>query len=429
MRDSSSSSWVENVKVLVPLVVLGSLAGGSAFYVFVNDWPLSLAFYYATQALFGCMYGVPTETNSTSQVFTLFLYLLGATLCASAIGAFSSHLVSHATLVSSDERRRLRLQSSVAPENKQQQEKTTADTVLHRQTLYHQRSQSLAVAAALGWLLVGTLLWSFFEGKSIAGAAFFALGAMTAAGGPAPVCYNDSSPDPYAIDCWLGHTQALALAFYILVGVPLFTFAAGQWALTIVERAIRADELKTLRRPLTEAELQLVDSLQKSHKAKDLPRLSLGRGAGSGYNGDGDRGTLELDLADFIVLECIRLQKIDEDDLLAIKTLFGELGASASSSSSSSSDSRRAFASSYNAASRRSSPDVAVVDVDADVDVDVDVEGSARLTRSLSSLGAMGADSYNARVLPLALARSGSGSVSGAGAGGDASEHSPLVPQ
>ena len=52
MRDSSSSSWVENVKVLVPLVVLGSLAGGSAFYVFVNDWPLSLAFYYATSELY-----------------------------------------------------------------------------------------------------------------------------------------------------------------------------------------------------------------------------------------------------------------------------------------------------------------------------------------------------------------------------------------
>lgn len=329
---------INNVLLLAPIIVLGSIAASTVFYTMCNDWPIGMAFFFATQALFGCMYGVPSEEKALSQTYTLGLYLWGSTLCSAAIGAFASHLVSHATLVSRDERKRLRLQSTPSNTNLDGSPKpVTANEFFHQQSLFHANMKNTAVIAALVWLVIGTVAVSTLEGKSIGSSVFFSLGAITAAGTPSPLCLSSSDD----IDCEMGTGQSVLLALYIIIGVPLFTFAFGQFALAIVERAIRADERKILERPLTGAEFQLLRSLHdddllddptrasRPHRDSAEPqpsgygadRLAKNRGTGN-INTRGAGDVFELTLADFIVLELIRLQKIDEEDLASIKALF-----------------------------------------------------------------------------------------------------------
>lgn len=293
------SSLVNDILLLAPLIILSSILLATLFYAVFNDWPWATSFFFATQALFGCMYEVPTETRPLSAVFTLGLYLWGSTLCSGAIGAFASHVVEHASLVSRDERKRLRLQGADVAS-------ITASEFLSRQSLFGARMRNMAVVAALAWLVAGTVLISVLENKSVASSLFFSLGAVTAAGTPSPLCLSSSED----VDCEMGAWQSVLLSLYIIVGVPLFTFAFGQFALAIVERAIRADERKVLERPLTISEFQLLRSLH--HQDSDEARANHAE-------------VFELTLADFIVLECIRLQKIDEDDLIVIKALFDKI--------------------------------------------------------------------------------------------------------
>ena len=289
---SCSSSVLENLLYIVPVAVVVSLCVGTAVYVKLNKWPVSLSLYYATQVLFGCNFGVPTEPSSDSPYFTLGLYLWGSTVFAGTVGAFASHLVSHASLVSKDERTKLRaLQGGGGGGLGGGGLGGGAESILHSQTLFEQRMQLASVGAALLWLLAGTWIWSFFERESVADAAFFALGAMSTAGFPAPVCFpqpDDGGAADDAIDCWLGPSQSLLLALYIAVGAPLFTFAFGQFALSIVERAIRADEQKVLERPLTAQEFQLLRSLQL--EAGEGGGEEGGGGGGGGGGGAGGRG-------------------------------------------------------------------------------------------------------------------------------------------
>jgi Ca2+-binding EF-hand superfamily protein len=69
----------------------------------------------------------------------------------------------------------------------------------------------------------------------------------------------------------------------------------------IVERAIKHEELLAISRPLTESEYEFAASLNtiKTEERKGL-----------------------IDMGDFIVLELLRMRRINQDDLVDIKAMF-----------------------------------------------------------------------------------------------------------
>lgn len=390
------STLAGNILLLAPLIIFVSIALATLFYYCYNDWPLSTSLFFATQALFGCMYEVPSETRPLSEVFTMGLYLWGSTLCAGAIGAFTSHVVEHASIVSRDERKKLRLQNS--------DEAITPSEFLSRQSLFSARMRNLAVVAALGWLVLGTVSISFLENKSVGSSLFFSIGAVTSAGTPTPVCLSSSKE----MDCEMGAWQSLLLSLYIIIGVPLFTFAFGQFALAIVERAIRADERKVLERPLTQAEFQLLRSLHHREVGQ------IGR-----------TDVFELSLSDFIVLELIRLQKIDEDDLANIKRLFDKLKLSELNLLSMPSSGRRAPSEPPQPryGSSNEEGDARIIGLPAalstprrlqhheNLDTDTPSTTPSRLRRSISLNASSGLDIFNAAVLATPGGGDGGGVV------------------
>ena len=305
---SSASSQMGLVSV-----VLGSLLTATLAYSLINhEWSLPWCFYYATQAVFGVMYGNLQQSSPLGDGFTLLLYIGGSSLCASAVGAFLSSALQDAALVASDERRKHRASfvgsrsSLSAPESAPVSDEGLSAT-MQSMSVFHSGSRKFFTFAIVAWVALGTVATALFKGVEFPRALQIALGAVSAAGSPSPSADVSSFSD----------TESLALALYISVGVPLFAAALGQLSVSVIEQAVRQDEQRTLARPLTDEEFKLVKGLHSHSGHLSADELSS-------QAADCDEAD-EIDLSDFIVLEMLRLQRLDEEELRAITALFDDL--------------------------------------------------------------------------------------------------------
>jgi hypothetical protein len=124
------------------------------------------------------------------------------------------------------------------------------------------------------------------------------------------------APDPSTF----GDLESIFLALYIMIGVPLFSITLGQLSLSIVENAVRESERQILSRPLSTDEFSLVRALHRHDH-----RHSFNVTKAKAKEEEEEDEEEHVDLSDFIVLELLRLQRVDEDELLAITALFDKL--------------------------------------------------------------------------------------------------------
>ena len=81
--------------VIGPVVFCLAVAIAAIFYHFENGWELSTCVFFAAQTLLGCNYSGPRESES-SRFFTLGLYMLGTTLVAGAVSVFAANIANNA---------------------------------------------------------------------------------------------------------------------------------------------------------------------------------------------------------------------------------------------------------------------------------------------------------------------------------------------
>lgn len=378
-----SSSW-EDIGIIAPVILFLSLLVGVCFYTFANDWDVSLSYYFAASVLLGDMYLVPTEPNPWSSVFTLFYFLWGTTLLAGAITAAANMIVNSAMRIAAEERKRIFSATTGLGEDDglfDEEGKKVVVGGLARLLVYFQwskyRSKYLALFCALGWLCVGILYGICYEEWDYIHAILFAIAAVSTAGNMPPPCIGID-----ATRCTLGPVRSIFLGTYIIIGVPIFAYTVGQFAEILVERAIRANEMRLMCRPLTEQEFRFAYELHRGEIVIDNSSNNS-----SAYNSDSSnyinppyssdneddadgnarrsryhrnrrqssvslsssspsylslrrafqrqharselhvppRCDLRLNLEDFIILEMLRLQKITSHDLQYIKCLFDSL--------------------------------------------------------------------------------------------------------
>ena len=298
------------LEVVAPLVFLTSLLIGTVFYGLVNRWTWDMSFYFAAQTLLGNMYGVPIEPTSLSVMFTLFYFIWGTTMLAAAISGLANQILIRTVRSISEERSKaldyltsrknnqIASSSSILPDYE-------SSAMFLTQTLFHigyfeHKSRYLTFLALFLWYLVGLAYGVLFEKWTLAHASYCAVSAMAANGLCPPTCINGSP-----LHCVLGVYRAVLIGLYIIIGVPLFAFSMAQVVGVFIERMVRASELKTLTRPLSEAEFQYAIALHQAQHA-------------------GSREA-KIDLGGFIVMELLRLQKINESDLDFIRKIFEEL--------------------------------------------------------------------------------------------------------
>jgi hypothetical protein len=222
-KNISGGYWT-NIYILVPFVFIASAIFGTLFYSIHHGWDVSMSFFYSTQVLLGNNIGIPEETDSVSQAFTLCFFLFGVSILAGAVGAFASVLVTRASHIKSQARRDARLSSTyqdgnVNPGNPEHStnnptsgmsSRSNADMTAmfctdiavayvkaslnlliprsRRKALLkaigwdNHKSKYLTVMAAVSWCVVGLCYGLYFEKWPLSTSLYFAVGTMSAAG-------------------------------------------------------------------------------------------------------------------------------------------------------------------------------------------------------------------------------------------------------
>jgi len=259
---------------------------------------ITSATYYSTQALLGCMYGVPGNIDMMSNVFTLITFIYGSTMLAGALGVLATNVVDNAT---KQERRRMKLYSPIDEDQ---------DGIVGINDWVHFYINNILVIVGWNghsrkyltflimtcWVLVGVYYGTVYEKWDLGQSFYFSIAAISGSGAAPPLCIGTDDDH-----CTLGETRALFMTFYLVIGVPLFTLTLGQFSLALVERAVRKKELDALLQPLNEEEYEFACSLD-------------GRDSGNG-----------MDFSQFLVMEMLRLKRFDRDEIDEIKELFNAI--------------------------------------------------------------------------------------------------------
>jgi hypothetical protein len=258
-----------------------------------SGWPFSTSFYYAVQALLGVGFGVPSETNEVSYIFSILYIMSGTTMIAGSIGNMCSVMMNKKVKI---DRKYLSSKSIIATESK----------------YFHITKSDIVRILFCCWILLGAAYAYTFEGFGVIYSIYFAISAMSTCGMIAPAC---DSASPY--ECNLGY-RGYFIGVYCAIGVPLYGLCLGELAGWIVQHSMDILTRKRMVEPLTELEFDTVSHLLSEIKLDDYsskPYISTKQ----------NFGEAGIDLGNFVVYELLRLQKLDIDTLNQIKKLFSTL--------------------------------------------------------------------------------------------------------
>lgn len=288
--------WYNDVFALGPLLFVVSVAIGTTFYVYFNNWTVWTSIFVAVSTLLGNTYDIPSQELDGGSFFTILFYIYGISLFSGGIGVIVGNLVTAAPLITAEARRQLILM--------EQPEDTDGDGAIGCGDYSHYVITNMKYAvgwedhwfkyamaiAVLCWIGVGIFYGVFFEELSYRSAFYFALNAVSQASLRGPACIGEKT------DCDIDALRAVLVSLYLVVGVPLFAFTVGQLARLMMERVIRSNERGIIHKPLTEDEYNYAANLYGTDEV-----ISLG---------------------EFTILELLRLRRVSLEDLEQVKHLF-----------------------------------------------------------------------------------------------------------
>ena len=137
------------------------------------------------------------------------------------------------------------------------------------------------------WVGLGAVWGMLTEGWDAVTGVYFAVGGLSTGGLQAPSLTSSGT---------LPDASAIFVALWCLSGIPIFGFALGRFANIFVERLLAARERRALTRPIADGEYDFAEQL---------------------FASDG-----QVDLAEYLALELLRLGKVDMSTLELLKGEF-----------------------------------------------------------------------------------------------------------
>jgi Ca2+-binding EF-hand superfamily protein len=292
--------WYENPFILGAVTLCVSLFVGVAFYVQYNDWPWTTALMAATTVLLGPVWDVPQQPHpSHGYTFTLVYYIYGQSLFVWTITEVIAKLISRAPEIEARERQKL-FEMCELEDLDNDGHIGWGDYIryLWRMTPYyigweHQKHKYYVFICLFAWIFTGIYFCVLYLDYTYSSALYFVLSTLSQMGLASAPCTGNTTM------CEFDPTTAIFLSIYVIVGVPLFAYFIGLVAGIMIERSIRAEEKAILLTPLSKGEFDFACNLY----------------------GDDE----ELSLAEFTILELLRLQRVSIDDLEDIRELFAAI--------------------------------------------------------------------------------------------------------
>jgi hypothetical protein len=301
--DDDEFIWYESIFFFGAVALFISLSIGVTFYSYYNDWPWTTALLAASSALLGPIFDLPQQPHPDhGYAFTLMYFIYGQSLFVWTISEVVARLIKRAPQIEARERQKLFEMCELEDLDqdgyigwtdyfKYQQKKIS----FHIGWEY-QKHKIFVFVSLFCWVWLGIWFCMVYLDKSLPSALYFVLSTLSQMGLATPPC---SGEDEDKTMCVYDSVTGVFLSVYIIIGVPLFAYAVGQVAGIMIERSVRADEKKILLTPLSKEEYDFACKL---------------------YGDDED-----LSLAEFTILELLRLQRVNMEDLEDIRELFGAI--------------------------------------------------------------------------------------------------------
>lgn len=287
-------SYLDNLTVVVTVLFGVSVGLASVFYSLRHKWQLSTSLFYATQAITGCMYGVPEEKDSVSQVITMVLYILGSSIVTGALSVYLTSVVDGAIKKSRKKGLYISQTSKTDTVSLVDSLKKSIDWEDNRATIY-------IFTATFLWIIFGVFYGVLFEKYDFAEALYSSIAAISASGTHPPPCLM-SETDTGSELCQLGSIRGYFMSLYLLVGIPLFSLTLGQFSGLAVDRAVRSNEYQKMKQGLSDEEFDFACSFH----AKDR------------YGNKNKK----ISFTEFVLTELYRLKRVDSDELTEMREVF-----------------------------------------------------------------------------------------------------------
>jgi hypothetical protein len=289
--------FIDNLTVVVFLLFGASVGLASVFYSLWHKWQPSTSLFYSIQVITGAMYGIPEVTDSVSQVVTLALYIWGAGIVTSALSVYVTTVIDEA-IKKSREGGLYFIPDTVKSEIKSS---TFIESFIKILKWEERKAAILTFLATFMWLVVGVFYGIKFEKYDLFEALYSSIAAMSASGAHPPPCLALEVPNG-STSCQLGDIRGYFMSLYLLIGVPLFTLALGQFSGLAIDNAVRSYEFQKMRQSLSDDEFDFACSFHATDKDIDK--------------------TEQINFAEFALTELYRLKRVDSNELIEMREVF-----------------------------------------------------------------------------------------------------------
>ena len=269
---------------------------GLVWYKYYSNWTWATAYYYTIEAGLSIGFCYPAEKEDWSKLFTIFYVLIGSSVVSGCLGLLATSLVStRVSLVAA--------QHGLGAMNYRNEDNQITFTSVSKWLWYHtkylsgwytHRSRTIIVAAFIIWMGLGTAYGMVFEHWTFITALYWAVTSSSTGGLQSPPC--ESGSDEFT--CNMGNLRGTLMGIFMMVGVPLYAAAIGQFAHIAVGRAIAAREEKMLSRPIEDAEFIFAANILSPE------------------------GSQTLVLGEYILLELLRLGQTNQQQIEVLKKRF-----------------------------------------------------------------------------------------------------------
>lgn len=310
--DHVKNFFLSNVYITCATLYALWVGVGLTFYTYYSDWTPATAYYYAMEAGLSIGFCNPVEKDDWSKLFTIFYVLVGSTIVSGSVGLIASSLVLHTSPILSVKRedilKKMKQKFNISEHLYYSPHLENNATIMDylRYIWYHlkyyfgwysNRFRAIITVVFILWMAFGTIYGMVVEKWTFITSLYWAITTASTGGLQSAECISNTT----GTNCNMGNFRGSMMGFFMMVGVPIYAVAFGQYARLVISKTVQYQEEKLLNRPIEDAEFIFAANILSPE------------------------GSETLVLGEYILLELMRLGITNKRQIENMKEKFLEL--------------------------------------------------------------------------------------------------------